>query len=102
MGRVLGKTAIVTGGGLGLGRASALMLAQEGAKVVVTDVNEDEGRTVVETIDGDGGQALFVRQDVASEAGWAKVMEQTLHHFSRLDVLVNNAGVAVSANVEET
>jgi NAD(P)-dependent dehydrogenase (short-subunit alcohol dehydrogenase family) len=102
MKRVDGKVAIVTGAAAGLGRASALMLAREGARVAVTDVNEGDGRSVVEEIAGDGAQALFVRQDVASEADWSKTIETVLAEFGRLDVLVNNAGVALSASVEDT
>jgi len=102
MGRVEGKVAMVTGGGLGLGRASALLLAREGAKVVVSDVKAAEGQAVVAEIEKAGGQALFVQQDVSQEADWARAMEEALRRFDRLDVLVNNAGVALSANVEET
>src|SRR5262245_3213006 len=102
MKRVDGKTAIVTGAGAGLGRASALMLAREGALVAVTDVNEGDGRLVVEEIEGNGGQALFIRQDVASEVDWSTTIEGVLGSFGRLDVLVNNAGVGVSGNVEDT
>lgn len=102
MKRVDGKTAIVTGGALGLGRAIALMLAREGANVVVTDVKEREGVAVAEAILAQGGKAAFVRHDVAEEGEWRSVIAVALDRFSRLDILVNNAGVALSASVEDT
>jgi|CXWL01.1.fsa_nt_gi NAD(P)-dependent dehydrogenase (short-subunit alcohol dehydrogenase family) len=102
MGRVAGKVTLVTGGGLGLGRASALLLAQEGARVVVTDVKESEGKRVADEIVDAGGEAIFLRHDVASEADWRRALETTLSRFGRLDVLVNNAGVALAADVEHT
>jgi len=102
MKRVSGKVALVTGAGLGLGKASAMMLAREGARVVVSDINEKEGRCVSDAIVEAGGEAIFVRHDVSQEAGWKDVISTTLSRFGALDVLVNNAGVALSANVEET
>lgn len=102
MARVRDKVALVTGGGLGLGRACAMMLAAEGAKVMVTDLKEQEGRGVAEEIVEAGGEAMFMRQDAASEADWDAVIAAVLHRFGRLDILVNNAGVALGANVETT
>lgn len=102
MKRVEGKTAIVTGAASGLGRASALMLAREGARVVVTDVLEAEGAKVRDEIVAVGGEAIFVRHDVASEADWIAVMKATQQRFGGVDVLVNNAGVLFSAQIEET
>lgn len=100
MGRVSGKVALVTGAGLGLGRAAATMLAREGARVVATDVKEKEAALVVEEIVEAGGEALNLPHDVALEADWARVIETTLARFGRLDVLVNNAGVATMGDVE--
>lgn len=102
MKRVEGKTAIVTGGALGLGRAIALMLAREGANVVVTDIKEAEGAVVADATIGAGGRAIFVRHDVASEADWRTVIETAQSRFGGLDIVVNNAGVALSASVEDT
>lgn len=102
MNRVAGKVAIVTGAGLGIGRASAQMLAREGARVTVTDIKEAEGRSTAEDIIEAGGEAMFIRHDVSSEAEWEAVMSATLRRFGRLDVLVNNAGVALGADVETT
>lgn len=97
-GRVEGKVAIVTGAGSGLGRADAIALAREGARVVVTDVNERGGRETAAAI---GAAALFLRHDVREEADWARVVAETLRSFGRLDVLVNNAGLVVFSNVED-
>ena len=102
MKRVENKVALVTGSGLGLGRACAILLAREGASVMVTDVNEPEGRTTAEEIVEAGGEAMFLRQDVASEADWDAVIAATLRRFGRLDILVNNAGVALGSSVETT
>lgn len=102
MDRVKGKVALVTGGAMGLGEADALMLAKEGAKVVVTDVDEAKGKEVVEKIKANGGEAIFIKQDVSDEEGWKEVIKRTLQTFGKLDVLVNNAGVIVQKTIEET
>jgi 3(or 17)beta-hydroxysteroid dehydrogenase len=91
MNRVKGKTALVTGASLGLGRATATLLADEGARVILTDILDAEGGALADEIISRGG-----------EADWARVMAATTSRFGPLDILVNNAGVALSANVEET
>lgn len=101
MARVEGKVAIVTGAALGLGEASASLLAREGAKVVLTDIKDREGEAVAEKIRRAGGEALYLHHDVAQEAAWESVMGETLSRFRRLDVLVNNAGVADACSPEE-
>jgi 3(or 17)beta-hydroxysteroid dehydrogenase len=102
MNRMRGKSAVVTGGALGIGRACALMLAEEGASVVVTDVDVAKGRLVVEEIRSHGGAAEFVQHDVADESQWAHVVQVVLERYKKLDVLVNNAGVALAKDVEHT
>lgn len=102
MDRVKDKVTLVTGAGLGLGRAAALMLAREGARVVVTDVKEEEGAAVAQAINVAGGQAIFRRHDVASPEDWQSVIGAAMEEFGRLDILVNNAGVAFSESVETT
>jgi len=101
MDRVKGKVAIITGAAGGLGRAQALLLAREGAKVVLTDIIETEARETVGEIRRAGGEAIFVRHDVTSEQDWAEVIKQTLSSFGRLDVLVNNAGILMSKAITE-
>ena len=102
MDRVKGKVAVVTGGGSGMGRAEALLLAQEGAKVVITDIDEAAAQNVAGEINAQGGKAIFVQHDVASEEAWSVVIRKTLEEFDRLDVLVNNAGVIIYKKIEDT
>ena len=99
MGRIEGKVCLVTGGGAGLGRADAIRLAEEGGRVVVTDVNVAGGE---ETAQLAGNGAIFIKQDVTSEDGWQQVLKQTADHFGKLNVLVNNAGIVLVKNVETT
>ena len=102
MNRTRGKVAIVTGGALGIGRACALKFAEEGAVVAVTDVDAAKGPLVVEEIRRRGGDAIFLHQDVADEAGWDQVIGTVIERYKKLDVLVNNAGVALAKDVEHT
>ena len=92
--RLAGKVAIVTGAASGMGAATARMFAREGAKVVIADVLEHEGRQVADAI---GAAAQFEQLDVTNEENWAAVVAATTQHFGRLDVLVNNAGISGSA-----
>ncbi len=93
-GRVEGKTVIVTGGALGIGRSACLLLAQEGAKVAVTDLLDDEGAAVVKEIADVGGQAAYWHMDVADEEAVRRTMAEVWERFGSVDVLVNNAGIA--------
>jgi len=102
MNRVKGKVAIVTGAASGLGRATALLLSKEGAKVTVSDINEVSGKEVVREIKRGGGEAIFVKHNVTSETDWNKVIEKTVAEFGRLDILVNNAGVMLIKELEKT
>ncbi|MGJ8687359.1 MAG: SDR family NAD(P)-dependent oxidoreductase, partial [Spongiibacteraceae bacterium] len=98
MGRVKGKVCIVTGAASGMGKADALRLAAEGAKVVLTDLNEKDGQAIADSI---GENALFIRHDVSDEASWQQVVKTAVDTFGRLDVLVNNAGIMTMGNVVE-
>jgi NAD(P)-dependent dehydrogenase (short-subunit alcohol dehydrogenase family) len=97
MGRVAGKVALVTGAASGIGRASALMLAREGAKVVLADINADGGRAAVEAI---GADSEFVELDVTDEDAWVAAMAHTLDAFGGLHILVNSAGIGFNADIE--
>lgn len=94
MGRVEGKVAIITGGGLGIGRATCLLLAKEGAKVAVTDVQDKEGQKVVNEIKDAGKVAKFWHLDVSKEEEVKNVFADIAREFGKIDVLVNNAGIA--------
>jgi NAD(P)-dependent dehydrogenase (short-subunit alcohol dehydrogenase family) len=89
--RLEGKVALITGAANGMGQSEAGIFAREGAKVIVADVLEAEGRTVA---DGLGGAGRFVRLDVTSEANWQEAVAATLSAFGKLDILVNNAGIS--------
>src|SRR5687768_7223042 len=92
-GRFAGKTAIVTGGGAGIGRAIAHRLAGEGAAVVIADVKADQGAETERAIRAAGGRARFVPCDVSQSAAVRAMVEAALAETGRLDVLVNNAGI---------
>ena len=96
MGRVDSKVAIVTGAASGIGRGCALLLAREGAKVIVTDRDERGAQVAAEL------GTLFMRLDVTDEAGWQRVVDETVRVCGRLQILVNAAGVAVWGDIERT
>ncbi len=100
--RLQGKVALISGGSRGMGAVEAALFAQEGAKVVVGDVREEEGRSLVEKINGEGGEAVFVRLDVTSETDWEAAVAEAVDRYGKLDVLVNNAGVSARGSIEET
>jgi len=102
MNRVKDKVAVITGAAGGLGRAEALILAREGAKVVLTDIDETGIQKAAEEITGTGAKAVFVKHDVTSESDWGRVMGRTFEEFGRLDVLVNNAGVIIYKKIIDT
>jgi NAD(P)-dependent dehydrogenase (short-subunit alcohol dehydrogenase family) len=94
MGRVDGKTAIVTGGALGIGKATAERLAGEGTQVAVTDLKDDEGASVVTDIEAVGGTARYWHMDVSDEDEVKRVFDEVADAFGGIDVLVNNAGIS--------
>lgn len=100
-GRLQDKVALITGGGAGLGEATAKRFAQEGAVVVVTDINADAVARVAQEINKSGGRAMARQQDVTDEALWETVVNEVVDSYGELHVLVNNAGIALPGNVEE-
>jgi NAD(P)-dependent dehydrogenase (short-subunit alcohol dehydrogenase family) len=97
-----GKRAIITGAASGIGRATALLFAREGAAVSVVDLNADSGQAVVDTIVAWGGRALFVRCDVTRSADCLRAVEHTADAWGGLDILFNNAGIIQRSTVLDT
>jgi NAD(P)-dependent dehydrogenase (short-subunit alcohol dehydrogenase family) len=91
------KVAIVTGASSGIGEAIAITLAAEGAKVVVSDINEEGGNNVVEQIKSNGGDAIFIKADTSKPEENEKLVAETVKHFGSLDIAVNNAGIGGAA-----
>ena len=100
--RLENKVALISGGARGMGAVEAKLFAREGAKVVIGDVLEDEGKQTESEINEAGGQCLFVRLDVTSEENWNQSVAATVARFGKLDILVNNAGIFPLGNVEDT
>ncbi|PKB68104.1 MAG: cyclopentanol dehydrogenase [SAR202 cluster bacterium Io17-Chloro-G4] len=100
--RLENKVALISGGARGMGAVEAKLFAKEGAKVVIADVLEDEGKQTEAEIIEAGGQCLSVKLDVTSEETWVQAVSATVTRFGKLDILVNNAGIFPLGNVEET
>ena len=98
--RLEGKVAIITGASGGMGAEEARLFAREGAKVVIADVLDDQGKQVEAEIAEAGGEAIYVHTNVTSEHSWERLIEETISHFGRLDILVNNAGVSSGSEVD--
>ncbi|HLV48764.1 MAG TPA: glucose 1-dehydrogenase [Aliidiomarina sp.] len=99
MARLDGKVTIITGAAQGMGAAHARLFINEGAKVVITDLNEEKGRALATEL---GENALFIHQNVTSEEDWAHVIATTEEHFGPVNVLVNNAGITMASSIQDT
>ena len=93
--RLDGKVALISGGARGMGAAEAKLFINEGAKVVIGDILEEEGKQIEAMINESGGECLFTYLDVTSEASWNETVNTTINKFGKLDILVNNAGTSV-------
>ena len=107
--RLKGKVALITGAAtgiegqtMGFGGASARLFVREGARVVLTDINESDGERTAAQIAESGGDAVFKRLDVTSERDWSEAIDATMSRFGALNILVNNAGTGARTTVEET
>ena len=100
--RLEGKVALISGGARGMGAVEARLFAKEGARVVIGDILEDDGRRTEAEINESGGECVFVNLDVTSEESWQGAVSQAVERFGKLDILVNNAGIYRTHNVLET
>ena len=107
--RLEGKVALISGAAagvqgelMGFGGAAARLFSQEGAKLVLTDIKDEQEQKTANEIGEAGGEALYLHLDVTSEAEWIKVIGETVSRFGRLDILVNNAGTGARYTVEDT
>ena len=101
-GRVAGKVALITGAASGIGAASARSLGREGARLVLTDIDDNGVKALAAELDKGGAPALGLRHDVTDERAWEVAMASALERFGRLDVLVNNAGIAFVGKTADT
>ncbi len=95
------RIAIITGGATGIGEATALLFAEQGAKVVIADYNAEQGMRTAENIRHQGGDSLFVKVDVSSGTEVQHMVEETVKHFGTVDILFSNAGIGTQGSVAE-
>jgi len=93
MAKLKDKVAFVTGAGSGIGKSIALLYAKEGAKVVVSDINDEHGKSVVDEIIAGGGEAIYVKANTAVALEVEALVAKTVQHYGRLDIACNNAGI---------
>lgn len=102
MKRLAGRVALITGGASGIGKATAFRFIDEGAKVVISDIQDSLGETVATDLVAKGGEAIYLHHDVASEESWQSVLKAIDEKFGGLDILFNNAGIGDTLTIEET
>jgi NAD(P)-dependent dehydrogenase (short-subunit alcohol dehydrogenase family) len=100
--RLAGKVAIITGAAAGIGRASAVLFAQEGASIAAVDLDRDGNEALASEILRAGGRAVAIAGDVSQAADVRRIVRQTREHFGKLDILFNNAGTVVHGKIHET
>ena len=102
MRRLEGRVALITGGASGIGKATAFRFIEEGAKVVISDIQDELGASVVKELEAKGGVATYLHHDVASEDSWVEVLSKIEATYGGLDFLFNNAGIGDTLTIEET
>ena len=100
--RLEGKVALISGGARGMGAVEAKLFVQEGAKIVIGDIREEEGQKLEAEIAESGGEAVFTKLDVTSADDWQNAVDLAVSRFGKLDILVNNAGIFDNGTVENT
>ena len=100
--RLKGKVALISGGARGMGASEARLFAREGARVVIGDILDTEGRSIEAEIKAEGHDALYLHLDVTDEGDWDRAVSRTVERFGKLDILVNNAGVGGGSRIEDT
>ena len=100
--RLKGKVALITGGARGQGAAEARLFVEEGARVVITDILDEEGKKLEAEIIELGGECLFMHHDGSSSQDWEKIVSATVRQFGKIDILLNNAGIAVWGTNDDT
>lgn len=99
MGKLDGKVAIITGASQGMGASHAKLFLEDGAQVVITDINAEKGEEYAKQLDPTGEKVIFIEQDVSSAADWDHVVKETWAKFGKIDVLVNNAGISLNKSL---
>jgi NAD(P)-dependent dehydrogenase (short-subunit alcohol dehydrogenase family) len=102
MRRLEGRVALVTGGASGIGRATVYRLAEEGAKVLLTDIQDEPGEEIAQHLKELGHEAAYLHHDVSSESDWERAVEKAVTEYGGLDIVFNNAGVGDLGTIEET
>ncbi len=102
MDRLKGKVAVVSGSASGIGRATAKLFAEEGAKVIVADVQEEAGASVVKEIKDAGGEAVFMKLDVRKEEDWKSIFNSAIAKYGKVNICINNAGISDAKDIEAT
>ena len=102
MARLEGKVALISGGARGQGAVEARMFAEEGASVVIGDILDDQGKQTEAELQELGYNVTYVHLDVTSESDWASAVQSTIDTYGKLDILLNNAGILIRKNIEET
>ena len=100
--RLENKVALISGGSRGMGAVEAKLFASEGARIIIGDIREEEGRQVEAQINESGGECFFAHLDVTSEANWLEAVAQAVARYGKLDILINNAGIFPMEKIEET
>jgi NAD(P)-dependent dehydrogenase (short-subunit alcohol dehydrogenase family) len=100
--RIEGKIALITGGGSGIGKETSLLLAKEGATVIVTDINVEAAQETARVIEKRGGNGIAIAHDVTSETEWENVVAEVVRQFERIDILFNNAGIYIIQSLRKT